>query len=82
MPYILIGRRKELDVQTVGQVTPKCAGELNYCFTRIILNYIKENKNYQGCNNILGALEGAKLELYRRIVAPYEDLKINQNGDF
>ena len=27
------------------------------------------------------ALEGAKLEFYRRIVAPYEELKIKENGE-
>ena len=26
-------------------------------------------------------LECAKLELYRRVAAPYEDEKIDQNGD-
>ena len=82
MPYIKIGRRKELDVQTVGQIEPKNAGELNYIFTRVLLNYLqKQGKSYQICNDILGALEGSKLELYRRGIAPYEDLKINENGD-
>ena len=28
-----------------------------------------------------GALESAKLEFYRRVVAPYEDEKMNLNGD-
>ena len=80
MPYILIGRRKELDVQTVGQVAPKNAGELNYCFTRILRTYLRD-RNYQRINDVLGSLEGAKLELYRRGVASYEDLKISENGD-
>lgn len=31
--------------------------------------------------DILGALEGAKLELYRRKISPYEDIKIEENGD-
>jgi len=29
----------------------------------------------------MGALEGAKLELYRRKVAIYEEEKIKENGD-
>ena len=29
----------------------------------------------------MGALECAKLELYRRVAAPYEDVKIMENGD-
>jgi len=36
---------------------------------------------YQNINDLLGALEGAKLELYRRVAAPYEDEKVESNGD-
>jgi hypothetical protein len=32
-------------------------------------------------NDVLGALHAAGLEFNRRIVAPYEDTKIEQNGD-
>ncbi len=32
-------------------------------------------------NAVVGALECAKLELYRRMVAPYENGKIAENGD-
>lgn len=37
--------------------------------------------NYQQYRNFLGELEAAKLEIYRRQVAPYEDKKIKENGD-
>lgn len=58
------------------------AGDLNYLFTKIIHTYIEvKGKNYQNFNDCLGALEGAKLELYRRSIAPYEDTKIEENGD-
>ena len=30
---------------------------------------------------MVGVLECAKLELYRRMAAPYEDEKIEDNGD-
>ena len=30
---------------------------------------------------MIGALESAKLELYRRSIALYEDTKIKENGD-
>ncbi len=36
---------------------------------------------YQTYNDILGALEGAKLELYRRQIGPYEETAIKRNGD-
>jgi hypothetical protein len=32
-------------------------------------------------NDVIGALECCKLELYRRMVAPYENTKIKENGD-
>lgn len=61
---------------------PKNAGELNFILTLISHRYWEENgRNYQAFNDIIGALEGCKLELYRRKVAPYEDSKIEENGD-
>ncbi|WP_439397023.1 DUF6899 family protein [Bradyrhizobium sp. PMVTL-01] len=32
-------------------------------------------------NDVLGALDGAKAEFYRRVAAPYEDAKIADSGD-
>ena len=40
-----------------------------------------QESNYQAINDIIGALESAKLEFYRRPVAIYEDKKIIENGD-
>jgi hypothetical protein len=38
-------------------------------------------KNYKHINEIIGVLECAKQEFYRRVAAPYEDTKIQENGD-
>lgn len=77
MPYIAPYRRKELT-----DVSPSSSGDLNYMLTKLCDDYIQLNGNsYMIYNEIIGALECAKLELYRRIVAPYEDTKIEQNGD-
>lgn len=57
-------------------------GELNYLVTLLCLKYLNERgEKYQTYNDILGALEGCKLEMYRRRIAPYEDKKIEENGD-
>ena len=40
-----------------------------------------KQKRYSTFNDILGALDGAKLEFYRRIIGPYEDRAILKNGD-
>ncbi len=86
MPYITKVAREALN----GNIPePKTVGELNYCFTKTARTYIeeinaiyqKEGINYQIINDVLGALEGAKLEFYRRVVVPYEDQKIIENGD-
>lgn len=37
--------------------------------------------SYQAINDIIGALESAKMEIYRRIAAAYEDQKILENSD-
>lgn len=77
MPYITEEARREL-----GDRGPKTAGELNYCLSLVIKQYIRENGlNYQNCNDVVGALDGAKVEFQRRVVAPYEDKKIRENGD-
>lgn len=76
MPYI-----KQVD-RVLASQTPKTPGDLNYAFTTLIKTYMENNKlSYQTINDIVGALEGAKLEFYRRIVINYENTKLAQNGD-
>jgi hypothetical protein len=77
MPYIKIERRSELNCGA------RCltAGELNYELTRDVLEYLNGDYNYQRINDAIGALECCKLELYRRLVVPYETKKILENGD-
>lgn len=58
------------------------AGELNYQITSNIDCYLAwKGINYQNINEVIGVLECAKLELYRRIAAPYENKKKEENGD-
>jgi hypothetical protein len=83
MPYVNAEARVRLDV---SGPEPKTEGELNYCITRMVQAYLKRvspNKppNYALWNSVVGALECAKLEAYRRAIAPYEDTKIKENGD-
>lgn len=82
MPYIKKDRRASLSEIISSYDSPENAGELNYIFTILSLQYISEHgSTYQKFNDVIGALEAAKLELYRRRVAPYEDEKIKENGD-
>ena len=77
MPYI-----KEEDKQKVRESIPTCAGELNFKITELVQAYFIQNgARYQQINDIVGALEGAKLEFTRRVTNPYEDSCIARNGD-
>lgn len=79
MPYISKEKRHDID-NNISEITN--AGELNYAITQLLKKYLEINgKSYSKINDILGALEGAKLEFYRRVAAPYEDIKIVTNGD-
>jgi hypothetical protein len=61
---------------------PFTDGELNYLITKLVKTYLRRlNVSYTAYNAAIGVLECAKLELYRRSVSPYEDLKCRDNGD-
>lgn len=55
-------------------------GDINYAFSRILAG-LMDNASYPKIAIITGVLENIKQEFYRRVAAPYEDLKIQQNGD-
>lgn len=79
MPYISPADRQSVHSAAVVPAEP---GKINYLITCILDEYLTiYGKNYTNINLLIGALECAKLELYRRIAAPYEDKKIAENGD-
>ena len=79
MPYIIKENREHLES---GLLAPASPGDLNYLFTKEVLDYIdNKGESYQTYNDCIGALESCKLELYRRLVARYEDTKVTLNGD-
>jgi hypothetical protein len=92
MPYIRPDFRKQIDPylnQFLDDFpTADVSGDLNYVITRIIhhaLDIMKKSNNgeirYAHLNNLMGVLESAKLEFYRRRVVPFEDQAIIKNGD-
>lgn len=87
MPYITDSQRWQItqDGSThglidIGQVTDP--GRLNYAIN-VLVNRMLDTYglSYAAINTIIGALECAKLELYRRVAAPYEDTKARLNGE-
>jgi hypothetical protein len=94
MPYIKRELRNRLDESLLelssvltcySYTNDALCGNLNYCIFKIIKRLIDDDnggeKSYARFNAIIGALECNKLEVYRRMIAPYEDTKIEQNGD-
>ena len=79
MPYITSEDRQKFNTQDLAPETP---GELNYVISEICSAYLaNKGLGYTNCNEIVGVLECVKLEFYRRLTAPYEDQKIEENGD-
>lgn len=86
MPYITTEDRVSLDrklepfLEWIRNIKIP-SGHLNYVITKIVLEYLGERPNYDMFNSALGVLDAVPRELYRRKVAPYEDIKITMNSD-
>ena len=78
MPYIAVSQRKP-----AREVCPLTIGELNYCISMLVQEWIERKGGLRddALNAAIGVLEYAKLELFRRVVAPYEDKKILEHTD-
>lgn len=85
MPYISKDKRAEIydeDNNSIILDTINKPGELNYAITEMAINYAEsKGHSYTTYNEIVGILECAKLEFYRRSIAHYEDEKMEINGD-
>lgn len=83
MPYIMQEIRKDLD-PTINSLsaTVNTTGALNYCITKLCLNFLKRSTlSYTALNEIPGVLECVKAEFYRKIISKYEDQKCLKNGE-
>jgi len=84
MPYIKTEEKVKF-ARSLSEINHemKHVGELNYCITKLAHSflYMKGFPKYSDYNEIIGVLESAKLEFYRRQVSVYEDEKIKENGD-
>jgi len=84
VPYIEKGRREILDnainnlIQHIRH--DPIDGELNYMITRII-DAAHGGGGYARFNRAMGVLDCVAREFYRRRVVPYENVKIEENGD-
>jgi hypothetical protein len=82
MPYIAKDKRPRIDA-LIPFVADHISnvGELNYAITKLIHTTIeRQGVSYDQLNAVIGALECAKLELYRVVAAPYEGSKKTAHG--
>ena len=80
MPYVDSEARKRLAF--ADNQCPETAGDLTYLIYRLAKRYLKfKKKCFLTMCVIMGCFICAALEFYRREAAPYEDLKIKENGD-
>lgn len=84
MPYITNDRRKFLTSKTYQELLDisdeMAVGDLNFLISTLCWMRFMKNPSYTTGNNIVGLLECAKLEFYRKLLAEYEDQVIQRNG--
>lgn len=82
MPYITMEERAALLDTDLVLPIPHTPGELTYLLSLVCTSYAKKKgSRYQQWCEILGSLEATKLELQRRYIGPYEQKKLETNGD-
>lgn len=84
MPYIREGRRAVAWKDFHDEGTVETVGDLNFLITSLCLSYLNSHNeplSYKCINDIIGVLECAKQEFFRRVAMPYENQKRAENGD-
>ena len=87
MPYIKREERKQYQklVDDIASLVPQDRtarpGHMNYLVSLLIERVYGTSMRYADHNEVLGFLSGISLEFYRRKTAPYEDVKIREEGD-
>ena len=85
MPYIKAESRPTIDELTNGLIdhvkslpVEEQDGALNYAVTRVLKSVYPTR--YFHFNRAMGVLACIQAELYRVVIGPYEDIKIDENG--
>jgi len=84
MPYIKGNLRDKYDkiLSEFKEKTPGTEGELNYIISSMLkICWEQSDQSYYVANSLIGVMECAKLEFYRRTVSEYELEKMKENGD-
>ncbi len=85
MPYIRDEARHKFEKSITELATYiSSKGDLNYVICEIVGKILLKNfdfDSYTQISNWIDGVHGAERELTRRLLNPYEDLKIAENGD-
>jgi hypothetical protein len=91
MPYITQEKRLKIEPGlSIANEGIENTGDLCYAIFWLMKDYAyfppgtegpTSRMNFASASSVLAAVECAKLEFYRRFVAPYEDIKMHTNGD-
>jgi len=84
MPYISESWRRTKINKYVEDMTGfiKSKGDINYAISQLIGSLIlRDGIGYTTMSNYIDVLPDAEAELRRRLLDPYEDYKIIENGD-
>jgi len=91
MPYIT--QKKKLEIEpglSIASDGIETTGDLCFAIYWLMMSYglyppgketVGPAMTFDSASKAITACECAKLEFYRRYVAPYEDKKIEENGD-
>ena len=86
MPYIKKEQRPKIDELVAPLISHIKSlpmedqdGSMNYAVTKMLKGIYPQK--YFHFNRALGVLTAITHELYRKIIGPYEDTKISENGD-
>ncbi len=76
MPFI------KIEDYTRAMITPETPGELNFAITMLMIGYLSQKGlSYTNAQETISQANEAAAEFRRRILTPYEDKKIAENGD-
>jgi hypothetical protein len=87
MPYTNQAARNPIDkaieplLELIGSMNE---GDMNYTISRLVDEWLLSQEGvlrYAHLNTMIGVLECAKQEVYRRIAVPYEEIKRSENGE-
>lgn len=87
MPYIKRSERAQYQacLAELAKIIPQDRmarpGHINYIVSLLIRKVYGDSLRYADHNEVIGVLSSIQAEFYRRSTAPYEDLKIKEEGD-